>query len=245
MGEPLDLYRAADRRRGHVFGFVISAYRHAGAQARGVVAAIRRSSEHSSSEPYDVAAMMLIFTVFIVGVFYCLDALYGERRDRSILFWKSLPVSDLTTVLSKVIIPLAILPLITFVIIVCTQLIMLLMSSVVLLTSGLAGDDLGTLQLASASLISALRLGRARALARADLRLAAAGFRLGAARDISLGGVAVARDQHFREDHVQHLAFYQNAGKPPDRIRGRGFRFPGPTITRIFIHCHNSRREDI
>src|SRR4029077_929947 len=49
--------------------------------------------------PYDVAAMVLIFTAFIVGVFYCLDALYGERRDRSILFWKSLPVSDLTTVL--------------------------------------------------------------------------------------------------------------------------------------------------
>jgi len=45
--------------------------------------------------PYDMAAMMLIFTAFIVGFFYCLDALYGERRDRSILFWKSLPVSDL------------------------------------------------------------------------------------------------------------------------------------------------------
>src|SRR5947208_13189900 len=55
--------------------------------------------------PYDAAAMMMIFVVFIVGVFYCLDALYGERRDRSILFWKSLPVSDLTTVLSKAIIP--------------------------------------------------------------------------------------------------------------------------------------------
>src|SRR5437762_3121985 len=52
--------------------------------------------------PYDIAAMMLIFTAFIVGVFYCLDALHSERRDRSILFWKSLPVSDLTTVLSKV-----------------------------------------------------------------------------------------------------------------------------------------------
>ena len=49
--------------------------------------------------PYDVAAMMLIFTAFIVGVFYCLDALHSERRDRSILFWKSLPVSDFTTVL--------------------------------------------------------------------------------------------------------------------------------------------------
>ena len=52
--------------------------------------------------PYNVAAMMLIFTAFIVGTFYCLDALHGERRDRSILFWKSLPVSDLTTVLSKI-----------------------------------------------------------------------------------------------------------------------------------------------
>jgi len=26
-------------------------------------------------------------TAFVVGVFYSLDALYGERRDRSILFW--------------------------------------------------------------------------------------------------------------------------------------------------------------
>src|SRR6476661_9383714 len=55
--------------------------------------------------PYDMAAIMLILTAFIVGVFYCLDALYGERRDRSILFWKSLPVSDSTTLLSKATIP--------------------------------------------------------------------------------------------------------------------------------------------
>ena len=55
---------------------------------------------------------MLIFTAFIVAVFYCLDALHGERRDRSILFWKSLPVSDLTTVLSKTSIPLVVLPVI-------------------------------------------------------------------------------------------------------------------------------------
>ena len=44
--------------------------------------------------PYDIAAIMFILTAFIVGFFYCLDAFYGERRDRSILFWKSLPVSD-------------------------------------------------------------------------------------------------------------------------------------------------------
>jgi ABC-2 type transport system permease protein len=88
--------------------------------------------------PYDMAAMMMIFVVFIVGVFYCLDALHGERRDRSILFWKSLPVSDLTTVLSKITIPLVILPLIAFALVVCVQVIMLLMSSVNLLMHGVS-----------------------------------------------------------------------------------------------------------
>jgi ABC-2 type transport system permease protein len=88
--------------------------------------------------PYDVAAMILIFTVFIVGVFYCLDALHSERRDRSILFWKSLPVSDFTTILSKAAIPFVILPAIVFAIIVLVQLLMLLWSSAVLLSSGLA-----------------------------------------------------------------------------------------------------------
>src|SRR5437667_7064720 len=103
--------------------------------------------------PYDMAAMMMIFVIFIVGVFYCLDALYGERRDRSILFWKSLPVSDLTTVLSKASIPLLILPLVTFVIIVATQFVMLLWSSVVLLTSGLAGTTWTRFNLLEQSLI--------------------------------------------------------------------------------------------
>ena len=88
--------------------------------------------------PYDMAAMMIMFTAFLVGVFYCLDALHGERRDRSILFWKSLPVSDLTTVLSKVAIPLVILPLLVLVIIFCTQLLMMLMTSVVLITHGMS-----------------------------------------------------------------------------------------------------------
>ena len=88
--------------------------------------------------PYNVAAIMLIFTAFIVGVFYCLDALHGERRDRSILFWKSLPVSDLTTLLSKATIPLVALPLVTFAIIVSTQLVMLFCTSVLLITHGMS-----------------------------------------------------------------------------------------------------------
>ena len=64
----------------------------------------------------------------VVGIFYSLDALYGERRDRSILFWKSMPVSDLTTVLSKLSIPLVVIPVLSFAIALVTQFIMLLLS---------------------------------------------------------------------------------------------------------------------
>ena len=103
--------------------------------------------------PYDVAAMMVIFTVFIVGVFYCLDALHGERRDRSILFWKSLPVSDFTTVLSKAIIPLVILPVISFAIIVAAQFVMLLISTAVLLPIGLAATTWTNFNLLQQSLV--------------------------------------------------------------------------------------------
>jgi ABC-2 type transport system permease protein len=85
---------------------------------------------------YELAAALIMGTALIVGVFYTLDALYGERRDRSILFWKSLPVSDLITVLSKFTIPIVILPLLSFAITIATQFIMLLMGSVILLGSG-------------------------------------------------------------------------------------------------------------
>jgi ABC-2 type transport system permease protein len=92
--------------------------------------------------PYEFAAALIMGIGFIVGIFYSLDALYGERRDRSILFWKSLPVSDLTTVLSKFAIPVVILPLLTSVIAVVTQFVMLLLSSAVPMGSGLGtGTD--------------------------------------------------------------------------------------------------------
>jgi ABC-2 type transport system permease protein len=89
-------------------------------------------------QPYEFAEDLIMGATLIVGLFYSVDALYGERRDRSILFWKSLPVSDLTTVLSKATIPIVILPLLTFAITVLTQWIMLLISSVVLMANGLS-----------------------------------------------------------------------------------------------------------
>jgi ABC-2 type transport system permease protein len=120
-----------------VFGFAISTIGLA--ERRRAVLLLDPAKQRAAIEvPYDVAAMMMIFVVFIVGVFYCLDALHGERRDRSILFWKSLPVSDLTTVLSKIAIPLAVLPLVAFALIVCVQLIMVLMTSANLLVHGMS-----------------------------------------------------------------------------------------------------------
>ena len=86
--------------------------------------------------PLDVAAGPIMGIGMLVAIFYCLDALYGERRDRSILFWKSLPVSDLTTVLAKAAIPLLILPLILFIVTVITQWLMLLTATAVLLLHG-------------------------------------------------------------------------------------------------------------
>lgn len=82
--------------------------------------------------PYDFVAMALIVTLFIVAVFFSLGALHNERRDRSVLFWKSLPVSDRITVLSKAIVPLAVLPAVALVITLATQLVMLLLSAVTL-----------------------------------------------------------------------------------------------------------------
>ena len=119
-----------------LFGFLIATLGRA--LSAGDLAVRRAVLE----EPYTFASLVLMGTTFIVGVFYCLDALHGERRDRSILFWKSLPVSDVTTVLSKAIIPLAVLPLLTFAITIAVQLIMVLMSSAVMLASGLSPEAL-------------------------------------------------------------------------------------------------------
>jgi ABC-2 type transport system permease protein len=90
------------------------------------------------SLPYNIGAGALMGTLILMTIFYSSDALYGERRDRSILFWKSLPVSDLTAVLAKATIPLVILPLLTFGVTVVVHLIMLLLSSIVLPVSGMS-----------------------------------------------------------------------------------------------------------
>jgi ABC-2 type transport system permease protein len=90
----------------------------------------------SASVTYRVAALLMLATAFVTGAFYCLEALNAERRDRSILFWKSLPVSDRVTVLAKVSIPLLVLPAVTFVVTVAMHLTLVLLSAVALLLNG-------------------------------------------------------------------------------------------------------------
>jgi ABC-2 type transport system permease protein len=115
----------------YLFGFLLGTFR----LPRRMAAALTldpMSQHHFIERPYDFAALVIMGTAFVVGVFYSLDALHGERRDRSILFWKSLPVSDLTTVLAKASIPIVVLPLLSFALTVITHFIMLLVSTVVL-----------------------------------------------------------------------------------------------------------------
>ena len=94
--------------------------------------------------PYSFAMGLIMGTAFIVSIFYSLEALHGERRERSILFWKSMPVSDLVVVLSKASIPLIVLPLLSFATVVVAELIMLSLASVVLMGSGLSVATLWT-----------------------------------------------------------------------------------------------------
>ena len=64
---------------------------------------------------YAGIALVVYMVMGIVGFFYALDSLYADRRDRSVLFWKSLPLSDAETVLSKFTIAAIVIPLVAFV----------------------------------------------------------------------------------------------------------------------------------
>ena len=117
-----------------LFGYLISAI-HSPGQLHALVALGLAHKQEQIFGPFDISAALMMGTAILMSV-YCTEALHGERRDRSILFWKSLPVSDLTTVLAKASIPLLILPALVSAITAVMQLLMLVLSSAVLLTTG-------------------------------------------------------------------------------------------------------------
>ena len=120
-----------------LIGFVVHSV-HLPQEVRAA-AALAPTKQHSViAQPYELAGFLTMGVYLLVAMFYCVESLQRERRDRSILFWKSLPVSDGLTVGTKASIPLFFLPAVSLVVAILLQFSMLLVSTVVLAANGVS-----------------------------------------------------------------------------------------------------------
>jgi len=87
---------------------------------------------------YGGLALVVDMVMGIVAFFYALDSLYADRRDRSVLFWKSLPLSDAETVLSKFAVAGVVIPLVGMIGAVLAQLVVAGGGSAMLATAGVS-----------------------------------------------------------------------------------------------------------
>jgi ABC-2 type transport system permease protein len=71
-----------------------------------------------------LASLPQYITLLLTTLIYAGDCLYSERKDRSILFWKSMPVSNTLTVVSKLLVVMAIVPLGVYLVSAITTLLM-------------------------------------------------------------------------------------------------------------------------
>lgn len=95
--------------------------------------------EFRATHGYEVMlGSSLFFTIVLAFVvfFYLLGALYDDRKDRSILFWKSLPASDTLTIASKLLAAMVLAPLIFWAVFVLTQIVMAVIASIMVLSVG-------------------------------------------------------------------------------------------------------------
>jgi ABC-2 type transport system permease protein len=88
------------------------------------------------SSVFDLATRMILMAGTVTAYIYCAEALNGERRDRAILFWKSWPVGDGTTVAAKVLVATVVIPALTLLVLFVAQ----LAAGIVMTTKGLALD---------------------------------------------------------------------------------------------------------
>lgn len=107
---------------------------------------------------YAAVAGLMFFVVGIVGFFYALDSLYADRRDRSVLFWKSLPLSDTETVLSKFVVAAVVIPAVAAVASIAGQLVMAAGGSIKLAFIGGQAGLMWMPQVLGGSAIGALAL---------------------------------------------------------------------------------------
>ncbi|MBQ75450.1 MAG: hypothetical protein CMQ20_10575 [Gammaproteobacteria bacterium] len=85
--------------------------------------------EHTIYQILNGLAGPLLVILWAVVLFYLIGSLYEDRKDRSILFWKSMPVSDTSTVLSKLVSALIVVPAVYLVCVLFIQLVFLIVSS--------------------------------------------------------------------------------------------------------------------
>lgn len=83
-------------------------------------------------------ALVVVFNLVMVFVlaFYLMDSLYADRKDRSILFWKSLPVSDSTTVFSKLATAMFTVPFITLLVTIGSFLVLMVVCTIMIWLGG-------------------------------------------------------------------------------------------------------------
>ncbi|MBI3147230.1 MAG: ABC-2 transporter permease [Betaproteobacteria bacterium] len=86
---------------------------------------------------FAAAALPLMMTMSFVVFFYFIGTLFEDRSNRSVLFWKSLPISDRDTVLSKLATGLLLAPLIAWLAALAVAILMNLILGVTLLLLGL------------------------------------------------------------------------------------------------------------
>ncbi|NNF40775.1 MAG: hypothetical protein HKN64_05305 [Woeseiaceae bacterium] len=72
---------------------------------------------------------VFLLAAMVLTVFYTLDCLYAERKDKSILFWRSLPVTDAEAVISKLLTAIVVIPVVTVAAIIATHLVNLVVTS--------------------------------------------------------------------------------------------------------------------
>ncbi|MBI2398140.1 MAG: hypothetical protein HYV17_10110 [Xanthomonadales bacterium] len=85
---------------------------------------------------HSVIALIMQMVLGIVLFFYFIASLFDERKDRSVLFWKSMPVSDRDTVLSKIAAATLVAPLIALAVTIVFNLLLVLLLGAFLSLNG-------------------------------------------------------------------------------------------------------------
>jgi ABC-2 type transport system permease protein len=191
------------------------------------------------------AAIPQFLTLGIIMLMYAGDCLYTERKDRSILFWKSMPVSDRLTVLSKVLVVMVIVPFGVYLLMALTT---LLMSGIYLVRAwqdhaGGAFWDAGTwLQIQRVSLVAVVAGVLWFAPITAYLLLVSAWARRSVWLWVLLPPVILVVTEYFalHSNHVWNILVYRGGGV----FTHTGMSYPAfssaaaqhPTLNLLFVN---------